>query len=76
MEDPHLGLGPVIRGELLLRGVNDPAGPSKNGEAQSLDTSGRGQLLYPHCQTLPVKSFWFEFVLSEPPKNQRIYYLK
>ncbi|XP_024359262.1 CHD3-type chromatin-remodeling factor PICKLE isoform X2 [Physcomitrium patens] len=33
VEDPQLGLGPVIRGELLLRGVNDIAGPSKNGEA-------------------------------------------
>lgn len=44
VEDPQLGLGPVIRGELALRGVNDPAGPSKNGEAQSIDPSGRGQL--------------------------------
>jgi len=45
VEDPQLGLGPVIRGELLLRGVNDPAGPSlKNGEVQSTESSGRGQL--------------------------------
>ncbi|KAG0556719.1 hypothetical protein KC19_11G074300 [Ceratodon purpureus] len=34
VEDPQLGLGPVIRGELLLRGVNDTAGPPKNGDAR------------------------------------------
>lgn len=46
VEDPQLGLGPVIRGELLLRGVNDSAGPSKNGDArpgESEDPSGRGE---------------------------------
>jgi len=47
VEDPQLGLGPVIRGELLLRGVNDPAGPSlKNGEVQSVESSGRGWLYF------------------------------
>jgi chromodomain-helicase-DNA-binding protein 4 len=48
VEDTQLGLGPVIRGELLLRGVNDGAGPSKNGEArpgEMEDPSGRGQNL-------------------------------
>lgn len=46
MEDPQLGLGPVIRGELALRGVNDSAGPSKNGDArpgESEADSRRGQ---------------------------------
>lgn len=53
MEDPQLGLGPVIRGELLLRGVNDSAGPSKNGDArpgESEDPSGRGQLSFYHSK--------------------------
>jgi hypothetical protein len=43
VEDPQLGLGPVIRGELLLRGVNDTAGPSKNGDARP----GEGQFYCP-----------------------------
>jgi chromodomain-helicase-DNA-binding protein 4 len=42
VEDPQLGLGPVIRGELLLRGVNDAAGPSRNGDVQTDDPLGRG----------------------------------
>jgi len=46
VEDPQLGLGPVIRGELALRGVNDSAGPSKNGDThpgESEADSSRGQ---------------------------------
>ena len=48
MDDPQLGLGPVIRSDLLLRGINDGAGPSRNGEArpgEMEDPSGRGQNL-------------------------------
>jgi hypothetical protein len=41
VEDPQLELGPVIRGELLLRGVNDgAAGSSKNGDAGPAEMGG------------------------------------
>ena len=47
MEDPQLGLGPIIRGELLLRGVNEPTGSSRNEvrPGESEDPLGRGQNL-------------------------------
>ncbi len=49
MEDTQLGLQPVVRGELLLRGVDDSAaaGPSRNrdmgsGPGNIEDLSRRG----------------------------------
>ncbi len=49
MEDTQLGLQPVVRGELLLRGVDDSAaaGPSRNRDMGSSpgnieDVSRRG----------------------------------
>lgn len=49
VEDPQLELGPVIRGELLLRGVNDgAAGSSKNGDSGPAEMGappGRGSYL-------------------------------
>ncbi|KAG0608643.1 hypothetical protein M758_8G121700 [Ceratodon purpureus] len=50
VDDPQLGLGHVIRSELLLRGINDGAGPSRNGEArpgEMEDPSGRGEVPAP-----------------------------
>ena len=46
VEDPQLGLGPIIRGELLLRGVNDVAGPSKNGDSRPGEGQFYRYLLY------------------------------